>query len=262
MPENNPPLNPPISPGIRLDGQVALVTGSSRGIGAVIARRLAQAGAKIALNYNANLAAATEVMQSITGGGGDAMLIAGDVSDDASARGAVKAVIDRFGRIDILINNAGIHRDRLLLRMTPADFDEVLQVNLRGAFLCTRYVMPYMIRQHQGRVINISSVVGLSGNPGQANYAAAKAGLIGFTKAVAREVASRNVTVNAVAPGYIATGMVEDLTEDQRRQILERIPMGRFGTSSDVAETVLFLSSHGAGYLTGQVLTIDGGLIA
>ena len=164
--------------------------------------------------------------------------------------------------MDILVNNAGIHRDRLLLRMTSADFDEVLQVNLRGAFLCTKFVMPHLIRQHYGRVINMSSVVGLTGNPGQANYAAAKAGLIGFTKAVAREVASRNVTVNAVAPGYIATGMVEGLSEDQRNQILERIPMGRFGTSDDVAETILFLSSRAAGYLTGQVLTIDGGLIA
>jgi 3-oxoacyl-[acyl-carrier protein] reductase len=160
------------------------------------------------------------------------------------------------------VNNAGIHRDRLLLRMSAEDFDEVLQVNLRGAFLCTKYAMPHLIRQHYGRVINMSSVVGLTGNPGQANYAAAKAGLIGFTKAVAREVASRNVTVNAVAPGYIATGMVEGLTEEQRAQILERIPMGRFGTSEDVAETILFLSSKGASYLTGQVLTVDGGLIA
>ena len=251
-----------ISSGISLEGQVALVTGSSRGIGAVIARRFAEAGAKVALNYNASVAAATEVMDSITTGGGDAMLIAGDVSDEVSAQETIKAVIERFRRIDILINNAGIHRDRLLLRMTPADFDEVLQVNLRGAFLCTKYVMPHLIRQHYGRVINMSSVVGLTGNPGQANYAAAKAGLIGFTKAVAREVASRNVTVNAVAPGYIATGMVEDLTVEQRNQILERIPMGRFGTSEDVAETILFLSSKGAGYLTGQVLTIDGGLIA
>ena len=250
------------SPGISLEGQVALVTGSSRGIGAVIARRFAEAGAKVALNYNASVTAATEVMDSITTGGGDAMLIAGDVSDEVSAQGTIKAVIERYGRIDILVNNAGIHRDRLLLRMTPADFDEVLQVNLRGAFLCTKYVMPHLIRQHYGRVINMSSVVGLTGNPGQANYAAAKAGLIGFTKAVAREVASRNVTVNAVAPGYIATGMVEDLTDEQRNQILERIPMGRFGTSEDVAETILFLSSKGAGYLTGQVLTIDGGLIA
>ena len=251
-----------IRPGISLEGQVALVTGSSRGIGAVIARRFAEAGAKVALNYNASVTAATEVMDSITTGGGDAMLIAGDISDEASAQETIKAVIERFGRVDILINNAGIHRDRLLLRMTSTDFDEVLQVNLRGAFLCTKYVMPHFIRQHYGRVINMSSVVGLTGNPGQANYAAAKAGLIGFTKAVAREVASRNVTVNAVAPGYIATGMVEDLTDEQRNQILERIPMGRFGTSEDVAETILFLSSKGAGYLTGQVLTIDGGLIA
>ena len=250
------------SPGIRLDGQVALVTGSSRGIGAVIARRMAQAGARVALNYNANLDAAVEVRDAISSEGGDAMIIAGDVADEEQVEQTIKAVIGEFGKIDILVNNAGIHRDRLLLRMRPADFDEVLQVNLRGAFLCTKYVMPHLIRQHHGRVINMSSVVGLTGNPGQANYAAAKAGLIGFTKAVAREVASRNVTVNAVAPGYIATGMVEDLTEEQQSHILERIPMGRFGTSEDVAETILFLSSEGAGYLTGQVLTIDGGLIA
>ena len=248
--------------GISLEGQVALVTGSSRGIGAVIARRMATAGARVALNYNASIDAAIEVRDSISAAGGDAMLTAGDVSDEAQAEQIIKAVIDEFGRIDILINNAGIHRDRLLLRMKSADFDEVLQVNLRGAFLCTRFVMPHLIRQHYGRVINMSSVVGLTGNPGQANYAAAKAGLIGFTKAVAREVASRNVTVNAIAPGYIATGMVEGLNEEQRRQILERIPMGRFGTSEDVAETILFLSSKGASYLTGQVLTVDGGLIA
>ena len=248
--------------GISLEGQVALVTGSSRGIGAVVARRMAQAGARVALNYNASLGAAIEVREQILARGGNAMLIAGDVSDESQAEQVIKSVVQEFGRVDILVNNAGIHRDRLLLRMTSADFDEVLQVNLRGAFLCTKYVMPHLIRQHYGRVINMSSVVGLTGNPGQSNYAAAKAGLIGFTKAVAREVASRNVTVNAVAPGYIATGMVEDLSEDQRNQILERIPMGRFGTSDDVAETILFLSSRAAGYLTGQVLTIDGGLIA
>ena len=250
------------SSGPSLEGQVALVTGSSRGIGAVIARRMALAGAKVALNYNASVDAAIGVRDSIAATGGDAMIIAGDVSDENQAEQTIKAVVSHFGRVDILVNNAGIHRDRLLLRMTPRDFDEVLQVNLRGAFLCTKYVMPHLIRQHYGRVINMSSVVGLSGNPGQANYAAAKAGLIGFTKAVAREVASRNVTVNAVAPGYIATGMVDDLSVEQQKQILDRIPMGRFGTSEDVAETILFLSSKGAGYLTGQVLTIDGGLIA
>ena len=250
------------SSGPSLEGQVALVTGSSRGIGAVIARRMALAGAKVALNYNASVDAAIGVRDSIAATGGEAMIIAGDVSDERQAEETIKAVVSHFGRVDILVNNAGIHRDRLLLRMTPADFDEVLQVNLRGAFLCTKYVMPHLIRQHYGRVINMSSVVGLTGNPGQANYAAAKAGLIGFTKAVAREVASRNVTVNAVAPGYIATGMVDDLSEEQQKQILDRIPMGRFGTSEDVAETILFLSSKGAGYLTGQVLTIDGGLIA
>jgi len=250
------------SSGIRLEGRIALVTGSSRGIGAAIARRMALAGAKVALNYNASVDSALEIKDSISATGGEAMIIAGDVSDEGQVSQTVKAVIGEFGRIDILVNNAGIHRDRLLMRMSSSDFDEVLQVNLRGAFLCTKYVMPHLIRQHYGRVINMSSVVGLTGNPGQANYAAAKAGLIGFTKAVAREVASRNVTVNAVAPGYIATGMVEDLTEEQQRQILERIPMGRFGTSEDVAETILFLSSAEAGYLTGQVLTIDGGLIA
>ena len=253
---------PETSWGISLEGQVALVTGSSRGIGAVIAQRLAKAGARVALNYNASIDAAIEVKDAISADGGNAMLIAGDISDESQAQETIKAVVSQFGHIDILVNNAGIHRDRLLMRMTSADFDEVLQVNLRGAFLCTKYVMPHLIRQHYGRVVNMSSVVGLTGNPGQANYAAAKAGLIGFTKAVAREVASRNVTVNAVAPGYIATGMVGDLSEEQQNQILERIPMGRFGTSEDVAETILFLSSRAAGYLTGQVLTIDGGLIA
>ena len=264
MPEGSGGINPSrTSPsGISLEGQVALVTGSSRGIGAAIARRMAEAGASVALNYNASVDAAKEVQKSIDSVGGNTMLTAGDVSDESQAEQIIKAVVSEFGRIDILINNAGIHRDRLLLRMKTSDFDEVLQVNLRGAFLCTRFVMPHLIRQHYGRVINISSVVGLTGNPGQANYAAAKAGLIGFTKAVAREVASRNVTVNAVAPGYIATGMVEDLSEEQRSQILERIPMGRFGTTEDVAETILFVSSKGAGYLTGQVFTVDGGLIA
>ena len=245
-----------------LAGQVALVTGASRGIGAAIASRLARAGAKVAVNYHFSRDAAASVADDITSAGGEALLLEGDVSQDGFAESAVKQVIEQWQRIDILVNNAGINRDRLLLRMTTDEWDQVLEVNLRGAFLCTKYVLPHLIRQHSGRVVNISSVVGISGNPGQANYAAAKAGLIGFTKAVAREVASRKITVNALAPGFITTGMAEELPEHTRKQIMERIPMGQFGAPEDVAEAALFLCTAGAAYITGQVLAIDGGLIA
>ena len=248
--------------GIDLGGKVALVTGASRGIGAVVACRLAQAGVKVGVNYHASPDAATLVVDSVTKAGGEAFLVGGDVSQEEAAQSVVKRVVDHFGNIDILVNNAGINKDQLLIRMKPEDFDSVINVNLRGAFLCTRYAMTHMIRQRSGRVINMSSVVGISGNPGQANYAAAKAGLIGLTKAVAREVASRNVTVNALAPGYITTAMVDELTEETQEKILARIPMGRFGTPEDVAEAVIFLCSDGASYITGQVLTIDGGMIA
>ena len=245
-----------------LDQRVALVTGASRGIGAEIACRLARSGARVGVNFHSSQEAAVSVVEDIHSNGGEALLVEGDISQEACAEAAVKKVVQKWDRIDILVNNAGIHRDRLLLRMSSEDWDQVLDVNLRGAFLCTKYAMPFMIKQRSGRVVNISSVVGISGNPGQANYAAAKAGLIGFTKAMAREVASRSVTVNAVAPGYVTTGMVEDLSEDTRKQILARIPMARFGTAWDVAEAVLFLCSESASYITGQVLTIDGGLIA
>ena len=246
----------------RLAEQVALVTGASRGIGAVIAQRLAQDGAKVAINYQASGAAARQVVQGIRGTGGEATLISGDVSKEEDAGALVKGVIEQWGRIDILVNNAGITRDRLLLRMTPDDWDRVLEVNLRGAFLCTKFVMPHLIRRRQGRVVNISSVVGLGGNAGQANYAASKAGLIGFTKAVAREVASRNITVNALAPGFIDTGgMVDQMTEEARKTVLGRIPMERFGSADDVAEAVSFLCGPGAGYITGQVITVDGGMM-
>lgn len=249
-------------PGIDLSGKVALVTGASRGIGAVVATRLAQAGAKVGVNFHASAELATVVVDKINKAGGEAFLVGGDVSQEDKAGEVVKQLVEHFGSIDILVNNAGINKDQLLIRMKTEDFDSVMNVNLRGAFLCTRFAMTHMIRQRSGRVINMSSVVGLSGNPGQANYAAAKAGLVGLTKAVAREVASRNVTVNALAPGYIATSMVEEIPEDKQDKILARIPMGRFGTPEDVAEAVIFLSSDGASYITGQVLTIDGGMIA
>ena len=245
-----------------LEGQVALVTGASRGIGAVIAQRLAQDGAKVAVNYQASEAAAAQVVTAINAVGGSAVSLAGDVSQEEAAQALVKQTVAQWGRIDILVNNAGITRDRLLLRMTPQDWDEVLQVNLRGAFLCTKYVMPQLIRQRSGRIVNISSVIGLSGNPGQANYAAAKAGLIGFTKATAREVASRNITVNALAPGFIDSGgMVAEMSDEARQQVLTRIPMERFGSAEDVAAAVAFLCGPGAGYITAQVLTIDGGML-
>ena len=246
----------------RLAEQVALVTGASRGIGAVIAQRLAKEGARVAINYQASKEAALQVVRGIVDAGGEAVVLPGDVSKEKDAETLVKSVIEQWGRIDILVNNAGITRDRLLLRMTVEDWDRVLEVNLRGAFLCTKYVMPHLIRRRQGRVVNISSVVGIGGNPGQANYAASKAGLIGFTKSVAREVASRNITVNALAPGFIDTGgMVDQMTEEAKKTVLGRIPMERFGNADDVAEAVSFLCGKGAGYITGQVITIDGGMV-
>ena len=243
-----------------MEGAVALVTGASRGIGEVIAVRLAKAGAKVAVSYRTGESAASGVVGSIVAAGGEAFPVGVDVSKEDQVEPMVEQVIQRWGKLDILVNNAGTTRDKLLLRMTSEEWDEVINVNLRGAFLCTKFALPHMVRQRHGRIVNISSVVGLSGNPGQANYAASKAGLIGFTKAMAREVASRNITVNAVAPGYITTAMVQQLPEDAQKAILARIPMGRFGASEDVAEVVAFLCTEAAGYVTGQVIGIDGGL--
>ena len=246
-----------------LGGQVALVTGASRGIGAVIAKSLGEAGVNVGVNYSANRDAANDVAEAIRSGGSESIIIQGDISDDMHAQAVVKQVTDEWGQSDILVNNAGITRDGLLLRMKTEDWDRVIDVDLKGAFLCSKYTMPHMIRRRQGRIINISSVVGIGGNAGQANYAAAKAGLIGFTKAVAREVATRNVTVNALAPGFIDTGgMVDNMTDEASENVLGRIPMGRCGSGLDVASAVVFLCGSGAGYITGQVITIDGGLIA
>ena len=251
---------------IDLTGQVALVTGSSRGIGAAIAKALAGAGASVGINYRTNAAAADEVIDEIRSAGGEALRVPGDVSDENAAEAVVKTTADRLGRLDILVNNAGINRDRLTMRMTTADWDEVLSVNLTGTFMPTRFAVPLMVRQRYGRIVNISSVVGLSGNPGQANYAASKAGQIGMTKAIAREVASRSITVNAVAPGFIEVddtgGMTGQLNDEQRSQVLSRVPAGRFGAAEDVAAAVLYLVSPAAGYITGQVLTVDGGMTA
>ena len=243
-----------------LEGRVALVTGSSRGIGEVIARRLARAGAKVAVNHHTGIEAASRVVASIEASGGEAFAMRGDVSQEDQVDAMVKEVSQRWERLDILVNNAGITRDKLLLRMTADEWDEVIKVNLRGAYLCSRAVLPQMMHQRHGRIVNISSVVGTSGNPGQVNYAAAKAGLIGLTKALAREMATRNITVNALAPGYISTAMVEQLPDEVQKAILNRIPMARFGTPEDVAEAVTFLCTPGAGYITGQVIGVDGGL--
>ena len=250
---------------IDLSGQVALITGSSRGIGAVIATRLAAAGASVAINYRSGADDADRVIDRIRAAGGEALRVPGDVSDENAAEAVVKTTADRLGRLDILVNNAGINRDRLLMRMGVADWDDVLTVNLRGTFLPTRFALPLMVRQRYGRIVNVSSVVGLSGNPGQANYAASKAGQIGMAKAIAREVGSRNITVNAVAPGFIEVdggGMTASMTDEQRGQVLSNIPAGRFGSADDVAGAVLYLVSPGASYVNGQVLTIDGGLTA
>lgn len=244
-----------------LSGRVAIVTGGSRGIGRAIAERLAGSGAAVVVNYRGNAAAAEATVVTITAAGGTAIAIQGDVSQPEDVEHLVKTTLERFGRIDILVNNAGITRDTLLLRMKESDFDEVIATNLRGVFLCTRAVLRPMTKQRFGRIINITSVVGLTGNAGQANYAAAKAGILGFTKSTAREMASRGITVNAVAPGFIETEMTDALNEETRKAILATIPLGRFGQPAEVAGLVCFLASDAGAYISGQTLTIDGGMV-
>lgn len=244
-----------------LTGKTALVTGASRGIGRSIAQTLAAAGANVVVNYVSNEQAAQAVVSQITEAGGKAVAIQADVSQGGDVERLVKGTIEAFGQIDILINNAGITRDTLLLRMKEEDFDAVLQTNLRSVYLCTKAVFRPMSRQRGGRIVNITSVVGLMGNVGQANYAAAKAGIIGFTKSTAREMASRNINVNAVAPGFIETELTDVLSEEARANVMAQIPLARLGQPQDVADLVCFLVSDAATYITGQTFAVDGGMV-
>jgi len=244
-----------------LDGKCALVTGASRGIGRAIALKLASEGAKVALNFAGSAAAAEEVKKEIEAAGGEAITVQADVSDPASVDAMVQAVSEAFGQIDILVNNAGITRDGLLLRMKDEDFDAVINTNLKGIFYTTKLVSKLMMKKRYGRIVNMASVVGLTGNAGQTNYAAAKAGVIGFSKSAAKELAARGITVNMVAPGFIETDMTAVIPEKAKEAMMGGIPLGRAGKPEDVANAVLFLVSDQAAYITGQVLKVDGGMV-
>ncbi|HEX7056929.1 MAG TPA: 3-oxoacyl-[acyl-carrier-protein] reductase [Bacilli bacterium] len=244
-----------------LKGKVALVTGSSRGIGRAIALALAKAGAEVAVNYAGSEQAAAEVVEIIRGLGRKAEKFRADVGNAQQAEQLVKSVVETFGKVDILVNNAGITRDNLIMRMKEEEFDEVIHTNLKGVFNCTKAAARPMMKQRSGTIINISSVVGVIGNAGQANYVAAKAGVIGLTKSTARELASRGITVNAVAPGFIATEMTDKLPADLKETMKGQIPLGRFGEPDDIAGVVVFLASPAASYMTGQTLVVDGGMV-
>ena len=244
-----------------LDGKTALVTGASRGIGRAVALCLAAEGARVAINYAGNVKAAEEVKASVEAAGGTAILCQADIADSAAVEAMVADVVKEFGAIDILVNNAGITRDTLLMRMKDEDFAKVLDTNLKGVFYCTKAVSKLMMKKRSGRIVNMASVVGLVGNAGQTNYAAAKAGVIGFSKSAAKELASRGITVNVVAPGFIGTDMTAGLPESVKEKMLTDIPLGRMGEPEDVANAVLFLASDQASYITGQVVNVDGGMV-
>ena len=243
-----------------LEGKIALVTGASRGIGRQIALTLAAQGVAVIVNYNGSAAKAEEVVEEIEKAGGKAEAIQCNVSDFESCKSMMEDIVSRYGRLDILVNNAGITRDNLIMKMSEEDFDAVIQTNLKGVFNCIKHISRQMIKQKAGRIINISSVSGVLGNAGQANYCAAKAGVIGLTKCMARELASRGITVNAVAPGFIRTDMTDVLKDNVKEAIIATIPMKTFGETEDVANTVAFLASDAARYITGQVISVDGGM--
>lgn len=243
-----------------LTGKAALVTGASRGIGRAIALALADAGANVAVNYAGSEQAAEEVVQAIRAKGREAIKIQANVGDAQQVEDMVKQVLEAFGKLDILVNNAGITRDNLLMRMKEEEFDEVISINLKGVFNCIKAVTRPMMKQRSGRIINISSVVGVLGNAGQANYVAAKAGVIGLTKSAARELSSRHITVNCIAPGFIETDMTDKLPENMKSALLGQIPLGRMGAAKEIASVAAFLASDAASYMTGQTLHVDGGM--
>ena len=244
-----------------LENRVAVVTGGSRGIGRAIALELAQRGARVVVNYNRNEEAASEVVAAIEAAGGQAVAVQADVSDAEQAKALVNAAHDSFGQIDILVNNAGTTRDQLLMLMKEQDWDDVLRINLKSVFNCCKAVARLMVRQRHGRIINISSVSGIAGQGGQTNYAASKAGIIGFTKSLAKEVGPRSITVNVVAPGFVPTDLTADLSEEFRQQAIEATPLRRMGKPEEIAYAVAFLASDEAAFITGEVLTVDGGLV-
>lgn len=244
-----------------LKDRVAVVTGASRGIGRAIALELAARGATVVINYNSSSTAADEVVAQIVAGGGKALAVQADVGDEDAANALIKTAVDTYGTIDILVNNAGVTRDNVIMLMKADDFDTVIHTNLRSAWLCAKAAVKTMMRKRSGRIINITSVVGIAGNGGQTNYSASKAGMIGLTKSLAREVASRNITVNAVAPGFIETEMTASLSEELKAKAIEAIALGRMGTAIDVAKAVAFLASDDAAYITGHVLVVDGGMV-
>ncbi len=241
-------------------GRIAIVTGGGRGIGRAVAVRLAKEGADVAISYRSNDDTAENTAEEVRVAGARCEIFKGNVASPEDVEALITGVSDAFGRIDILVNNAGMTRDNLMVRMKEEEFDDVIGINLKGTYLCTRAVLRSMIRARWGRIVNVSSVVGLVGNAGQANYAASKAGIIGFTKSVAREVAQRGITANVVAPGYVETELTGSLPEEVKDQIRDQVPAGRFGEAKEVAEVVAFLAGEGAGYVTGQTVAVDGGM--